>query len=125
MLVGRSCFYRTIGDPLIKIIPAYRHRTQSSSCSSTTSGGGQQISPRLSSSSNGVVSVADQFSNRTAVYGASSLNSGLYISSNYSSSTVPSLATSSHLTPPVINSATSENGRHRDGETMLIDPIHR
>ena len=53
-----------ISDPLIKVIPPYRHREQSSSCSSTTSGGGQQFSPHFSTAFNGNLSNSDGFINR-------------------------------------------------------------
>uniref|UniRef100_A0A9J2P2P5 Uncharacterized protein n=1 Tax=Ascaris lumbricoides TaxID=6252 RepID=A0A9J2P2P5_ASCLU len=113
-----------IGDPLIKIIPAYRHRAQSSSCSSTTSGGGQQISPRLNNTFNGIPPNADHFLSRTLLSSISPIGSNVYSNSNRSASVTPLSGISSQNTPSV-PTLPNDGNTHRDGSAMLHDPIQR
>ncbi|VDD97015.1 unnamed protein product, partial [Enterobius vermicularis] len=113
-----------ISDPLIKVIPPYRHREQSSSCSSTTSGGGQQFSPHFSTAFNGNLSNSDGFINRRLSLNASPLNSGLYTNSQLNS--VASLPTASAQRSTTASSVSVSDGSGlRDGGNMLVDPLHR
>ena len=118
---------KAISDPLIKVIPPYRHREQSSSCSSTTSGGGgQQFSPHFNSSYNGNVSSSDGFINRRLSLNSSPLSSGLYGSSNQQLNSVTQLpAASIQRTAAATTGSVSDGSGLRESEAMLVDPIHR
>ncbi|KHN86801.1 Uncharacterized protein F54F2.2, isoform a, partial [Toxocara canis] len=114
-----------IGDPLIKIIPAYRHRAQSSSCSSTTSGGGQQISPRLNNACNGIPQTTDHFLSRSLLSSISPIGSNIYSNNSNRSASVTPLSGISSQNAPSVQVLPNDTSRHRDSNAMLLDPIQR
>uniref|UniRef100_A0A0N5AQ17 Protein sickie n=1 Tax=Syphacia muris TaxID=451379 RepID=A0A0N5AQ17_9BILA len=132
-----------ISDPLIKVIPPYRHRDQSSSCSSTTSGGGgQQFSPHFTSSFNGNLSSSDGFNSRCSYItltsrwclfriffqqqvplNSSPISNTLFGTNQVNSTSILSTVTTQRPATSVVPAA--DRSGLRDGGNMLVDPIRR